>query len=999
MKSHSFKKFLLLLLFFTFITATNAFCQKYFFKKYTEADGLVQGTVREIYQDSKGRMWFGTVDGLSIYDGSEFINYQQEDGLTVPIVSGFLEISDGVMLVATLGNGIEVFLKKPYQKDSVIYTIKEKEYLIDPRVNQIKRDKYGNIWICTEVGITKWLFENNSFTKVIHETNFDGLGELQVYNVSFGQNEKVYFATGKGLLEYSNNQYRLIDKEINKKHEPVFYVFIDSKNTVWFSTLSKFYFLKENKFHEFNLQGKSLEAAVNAISERNENELIIGSLGKIIVIKDNRIEVIDEKNGYTEKASLSLFLDREDNLWVGSLEGVSRLNRSSFRFINNGSVVLNNPQLIKTDKQIFLGNSNGLFQIRNFNLARSAEFNQIESFRVIDYLKEGHNNWFATNKGVILINSEKKIIYNELNSLPHNFVYSIAKDLTGIIWILTQGGLAYIKNGVLYNFKTKSESGWKFSDLNCQNILSSTSIRKVVVDSQNTKWITTWRDGLVRIRNDSIYRFTEKDGLKDLRIRSLYLDSHNNLWVGTRFNGVYKYDGTTFFNYSTKDGLSSNWIFSISEDYKGNYWFCTSKGICRYDGKNWIIFGAADGIYGGEILNCFSKDSIVWFNSWEQIFYYLPDATDEQKIKPTVFFKQISLLEDKLQTHEENFLPYKFTPSQLLNIKFKSDPVEINYSNNTIIFEFSGTSYVGEKQVYYIYKLDGFDKNWTEKASRNYVTYTHLPPGNYTFSVYSINRFGERSETPATFSFTILSPFWLRWWFLASVILLFILLISSINYLVYKSKIKEALRIEKIRSKISTDLHDEIGTSLSSIAIFTELVKREGKFKDEKMKEKLERIENTARELVDKMSDIVWMINPGNDTFNDALLKMKDYALNILESKNIDIAFDLDEVEKNFVLPMELRRNLLLIFKELITNAAKYSNASLVRIGLKVINDDSHKIVLVVEDDGIGFDLNLTLNGNGINNIRQRTKNIGGTCKIVSAKGQGTKATVEIPIL
>lgn len=589
---------------------------------------------------------------------------------------------------------------------------------------------------------------------------------------------------------------------------------------------------KNGRFDEF----KELDLGINSIIERNADEILIGGLGEIIILNKNGIELINEKNGFAEQSVLSQFIDNEGNLWIGSLEGLSRLSKSNFRFVNLNSVKLNFPHLIKTNNQLYLGNANGIFLIQNFNLERVPRFKEFDSIRILDYLIDSKSEWFATDKGVILRQADRKIIYDEQNGLPHNFVYSIVKDLTGIIWVQTQGGLAYIKNDLLYNFKTKIESGWKYSDFETQNILSNTSIRQTVVDNKNRKWITTWRDGLIRISNDSIYRITEKDGLKDLRVRSLFLDSKKNLWIGTRFNGVYKYDGHSFSNYSTKDGLNSNWIFSISEDFEGNYWFCTSKGINKFDGKKWLSFGAADGIYGGEILNSVQVKNTVWFNSWNQTFCYLPDTEDGQNIKPKVYFREINTLDRTLQLENINISQKNFDLNSPLNFHISSKQLELDYANNTIIFDFAGTTYRGDSRISYNYILEGFDNKWIENTKRNYVTYAHLQPGSYKFVVYAINRDGEKSELPAIFSFKILPPFWLRWWFITSVIVLFILVISFINYLIYQYKIKQALKIEKLRSKISTDLHDEIGTSLSSIAIFSELIKRNSSLEPKKFR-------------------------------------------------------------------------------------------------------------------------------------------------------------------
>lgn len=991
-------RILKLLFILTLLQSSDIFTQVYHFKKYTTADGLVQGTIRDIYQDSKGRMWFGTVDGLSIYDGTNFQNYREEEGLKVPIISSFLEISDGVMLVGTLGNGIEVFIKHPYRKDSIAYTIKDKRFLIDPRVNQIKRDKDGNIWICTDAGITKWIYKDNSFKEIIHESSFNGLGKLTVYSVVFGKDDKIYFTTNKGLISYYNNKYELIFNELDRSYEQIVFAYADNQNTIWFSSLKQLYQLKDGNVKAFKMYKKGESYAVNSVIENNFGDLIIGGLGKLIVVSKEGNITIDQSNGFMEKAVLSLFYDNEDNLWIGSLEGLSKLSKSNFRFVENSNVELNSPHLIKTNNKLYLGNSDGIYLINNFKLEKPAEFIRSISKRVLDYFVDNNEEWLATDDGVIHHRNGITKYYKETDGLPHNFVYSILKDLSGVVWLLTQGGLAYIKKGRLYNFNDKLEKEWIFSDPKIKNVLSASSIRQAVVDSQNTKWITTWRDGLIRIRNDSVYCFTEKDGLKDLRVRSLYLDSKNNLWIGTRFSGVFKYDGKYFYNYSTKDGLNSNWVFSITEDQYGNFWFCTSKGINKYDGSKWISFGATDGIFGGEILNTFLYNNIVWFNSWDQVFCYIPDSLNYQQVKPKIYFSQISLLENELPCENNFNFGQNFSINDLLKDNRGYPPVEIDYENNSIVLDFAGTSYRGENQIRYNYMLEGFDKYWIENTNRNFVTYTHLPPGDYKFIVYAINREGVKSELPATFSFTVLSPYWQKWWFISSAVLFFILFVSLINYIIYQYKFRQAIKIEKLRSKISSDLHDEIGTSLSSIAIFAELIKREKKSTDNRFSDKLERIENTSRELVDKMSDIVWMVNPGNDKFEDALLKLKDYALTILESKNIDVVFNVDEVDKDFVLPMEVRRNLLLIYKELVTNAAKYSRASRVLIELRLEDNHHKKIILKVDDDGIGFDHNTIRKGNGVKNIIRRSEELGGKCNIITEPGHGTKTVIEIPL-
>jgi signal transduction histidine kinase len=322
----------------------------------------------------------------------------------------------------------------------------------------------------------------------------------------------------------------------------------------------------------------------------------------------------------------------------------------------------------------------------------------------------------------------------------------------------------------------------------------------------------------------------------------------------------------------------------------------------------------------------------------------------------------------------------------------------LEHFQNSRVFDFAGIDFRDESKVTYEYILEGFDKQWTRNTRLNYLTYTHLPPGKYSFKVNAINKEGIKSLSPAVFNFEILIPFWQRWWFITISVLFFVILVSLANYLIYQYKIRQALKIERMRSKISTDLHDEIGTSLSSIAIFAELVKRETTGRSPKVIDMLERIQNTSRELIENMSDIVWAINPGSDKFEDAILKLKDYTVKILESRGIDADFNIDTANANIILPMDVRRNLLLIFKEIVTNAAKYSKATLVKIDLRFEDKPKMRITLSIEDNGIGFDADKIQPGYGLKNIKRRSEELKARFDLNSTTGKGTSVSIEIPV-
>jgi signal transduction histidine kinase len=210
----------------------------------------------------------------------------------------------------------------------------------------------------------------------------------------------------------------------------------------------------------------------------------------------------------------------------------------------------------------------------------------------------------------------------------------------------------------------------------------------------------------------------------------------------------------------------------------------------------------------------------------------------------------------------------------------------------------------------------------------------------------------------------------------------------------------QQLKIEKMRTKIATDLHDDIGTSLSSISIFSQLAKRKIKGDANKTEEYLEKIEKTSRTLIDTMSDIVWSINPQNDSLEDAILKMKDFGVKLFEAKGIDVQMSVSKEIGNINLQPDIRRNLLLIFKEMVTNVAKHSGASNVTVEINIERSDHHDktMIIKVEDDGIGFNVNKVYDGSGLKNLKARSDSINGEFRIISNENLGTSYLFQLQL-
>jgi len=247
------------------------------------------------------------------------------------------------------------------------------------------------------------------------------------------------------------------------------------------------------------------------------------------------------------------------------------------------------------------------------------------------------------------------------------------------------------------------------------------------------------------------------------------------------------------------------------------------------------------------------------------------------------------------------------------------------------------------------------------------------------------------SEAPASFSFRILPPVWQRWWF----IVLAVALVGLIAYALYSYRVRRLLEIERVRTRIATDLHDDIGSSLSQIAIMSEVVQQQVDGQNPRVSHPLAVIAGTSRELVDSMADIVWAINPKRDHLIDLTQRMRQFAADLLSARNIEFRFDAPGQESDTPLETDMRREVFLILKEAVNNAVRHSNCSFIEI-VFAVNDKT--LMLNVTDNGDGFDPLLARGGHGLVSMKRRAENIGGTLGIFSAAGGSTTITLQAPL-
>lgn len=366
----------------------------------------------------------------------------------------------------------------------------------------------------------------------------------------------------------------------------------------------------------------------------------------------------------------------------------------------------------------------------------------------------------------------------------------------------------------------------------------------------------------------------------------------------------------------------------------------------------------------------------MWINTRAGVAKFDPKIKTKDAAPPPVYITHIKIAGRELPLSETGTTD--------------SAPVSLEASQNNLMIDFVGLNFKNEDSLNYQYKLEGTDEDWSKPGKNRSIYFANLNSGEYRFLVRAVNENNLFSMQPAAFQFKISPPLYLRWWFVA----LGILLISAIVYAFYRVKLQKLLEIERTRTMIATDLHDDIGSNLSKISILSEVVRMQLAHEAKSDNKLLGSIAEISRESVSSMSDIVWAINPKRDSALEIARKMREYAEEIFVPKGITVAFSEPDKSAKIKLPMDLRRDLYLVFKEAVNNIARHSQCHTIKIVFAIRH---YEIFLQIADDGVGFDLNEQSGGNGLANMKKRVEKLKGEFLLDSAPARGTKITIRLP--
>lgn len=512
---------------------------------------------------------------------------------------------------------------------------------------------------------------------------------------------------------------------------------------------------------------------------------------------------------------------------------------------------------------------------------------------------------------------------------------------------------------------------------NTRNLVNS-----VVRTTDGTYWGAT-ADGIFRWhRSEPLTIATprsadaqENDGIiapgEDVR---QILSAGDRIWAVTRNGQLLKVNHGQARSYVPPSGMRTA-MHGLTADLEGRLWITTDEGLLRFDPRDssFLHVPVNDDRRFRELTPAITtlSDGRIAFCADNALLTLHPGDYDALPTIP---------------------VPY-VTATSLAGRPVASDGgrVTLSYRASVIDIGVSALAYDFPRPLIFEYRLEGVEEDWRTVSAREMIRYAGVPVGAYRLLVRVRDAFGRAGPEHTLLEVRVNGPLWQQWWFYA----IALMLVSSALYAFYNYRLAQAMKLQAVRNRIASDLHDEVGSSLSSITIGAQLAARLAPDGNDQMKKLLQRMGETSSESLRSISDIVWAIDPKNDEGEALLKRMRRIAQELLESKGIDVSFDVGPGVEELKLPMNARKEIVLIFKEAVHNASKYSGASLVHVALHRRNGS---LAVSVKDDGKGFDIALHPDGHGLGNMKRRAVSLGAELTLNSAPGMGTLVGVEVDL-
>ncbi len=959
-------------------------------RHYTTADGLARDSVHCILRDRNSFLWFATGEGISRFDGYGFTNYRVTDGLPDRDVRAIVEARDGSFLVAT-GGGAARF--DPYgQAGRPLFV----PYVVDGgyKTQSVRSvvDAQSAVWIGTDAGL--FVVRNRAaqifrLANSTEQPEITGLARDAEGNLWIGSSRALYVLREKSPVQ------QVVPGRVS--------ALLAEGNTVLAAT--------ENWLIRVGADGKvvnlapaPLDRTVLSLLRSRDGTLWEGTSRDVGHLEPGgkAYRWLGDREGLAHAEVRGLAEDANGDIWVG-YDGAGAARISAGGFVTYGdtdglppgqvaSLALDRKGQLIAAINAHPGMSAYRFEAGRFakvDLGVPGSLYQAPWFPWHEALLESREGpwWSASEHGLLRLaapdHQEKArllSIFTKRDGMPADDVAHVFEDSRGDVWFSTLPIVAYPPPGRasgLGMWEKKTGRIRTFSEADGLPALDSFAILYLFEDHAGQIWVGLHRTGVARYRKGRFEVFTPVDGVPAGGIRSIYEDRHGHLWLGSGRGGVARIEDPTAEHLSIKcwssaNGLASDEIQAITEDNYGRIYAGTGLGIDRIDPESgrMVHYTVADGLAEGEVQDAVRDgEGDLWFGTYKGIsrLHPLPDP-------------------------EEKSLPVRIAS---VKVNGRAQPVGLGTQDATLAdvppgssgleIEYLALATAGPENIRYQYRLRGRNTPWSAPSAARSVLYSNLRTGTYSFEVRTV---GAGPGQEAVVHFRVQPHFWETWPFLVSVVAVAL----AILYVVHRYRMFNLLRMQQMRRRIAGDLHDDIGSGLSKIVILSEVAQRNGKSSHAAA---LDRIAETSREVLDAVGDLVWTTNAQAETVGDLVRRMRSFATQLFEAKDIEFEMQVLDLPLQRTLSPDSLRQLYLIFKEAVNNAVKHSQCSHARV---VLRYEGGVLTMRVCDDGVGFTLAAKPGHHGLESLKSRAGLLKGTIEWRFEAGTIVEVKVPLPV-
>lgn len=943
---------------------------------YNTRSGLSSNIIYDVYQDKEGYIWIATDNGLNRFNGYEFEafyhNPDDSASLSNSIIRSIAEDNDGNLWVGT-NNGFNVFDKvtQTFQHYKMSSEIED--------VQNIYKDSYGNFWI----SLAEDLIRFNPSTKEFEDIEIP----IKLYAIAIDDSDVIWINNFEGdVVQYhisSNSFTEVILAE--KKREGVL-LWGKESGSVW-TDISP----ADKSMHILKyLPDLPNKRRTHRLLESSDGPVWLGTPTGLFTYLPEQNELsrfsFGERSSALIESIKCLFEDDNGGIWIGTLNGLFYLKENENPFVH-----ISGPG---DRSKIIMGiadSENGIaanifsenlaeFNIETGNwsepgLPETFNLNGRRIWAIENVPENAYSLWLGTDQGLYMINPETKD--HKLINLPLR---------------------ARISPGIFSIVRIDNESVWVTGHESITQLSTTTGEVKETITFEAELGLPTIQDVLITeagvlVATDGagLFNYSEDSGLRSIgefiqnahllnrtSIWDLYESANGNIYIGAS-NGLHEFieAENRLRTISMGNAIGSRIVFSIVEDSEGVLWLGSDNGLLRYDPASGDMrsYDNHDGVVNTE----FNRRSIlieqdrIWLGGIDGLTTFNPSEIKLESVESPLYITRFeSILSDTMVNYPT----------------FEASEVELPWNHGTIEISFTALNYANPNQIQYRYILTGRNPGWVYSRQNRTARYVQLPSGEYTFNVEMSVDGAAWSGSEATLKVVVHPPFWETIWFRV----MLILLVVSLLWMLYRYRVAQLVELERTKLRIASDLHDEIGSGLSSIALTGDLLQKP---EVDRKAELISLVSKNARELASSLDNIVWLIDPKKESMGELITRIKGITSGMEQSKVV-FREDVSSRVEHKSLPAVFRRNVFLLTKEALNNALKYGSAEQICIDLHCSDKE---LYIKIKDNGRGFDMEHVNGGNGLTNMRNRARDLYAAFKIDSAPGKGTsiELTVKLP--